>query len=105
MDFDGETLISVETRYDDQYDPYLILGFNDKGKETLKNITSENKDDVVGIFVGNQLITSFTVKKRNDSGTLKVLKPAKTKGADELKNLFLTQPLPLPIILQESEQV
>jgi len=105
LDFDGETLISVETRYDDQYDPYLILGFNDKGKETLKNITSENKDDVVGIFVGNQLITSFTVKKRNDSGTLKVLKPAKTKGADELKNLFLTQPLPLPIILQESEQV
>lgn len=105
LDFDGENLVSVDIRYDESYDPYLILNFNEEGKQALKAVTTDNMDNIVGIFVGNQLITSFTVKEANESGTLKILKPATTKEADDLKGLFLTEPLPLPIILQESEQV
>lgn len=105
LDFDGENLVSVDTRYDESYDPYLILNFNEEGKEALKNLTTDNMDNIVGIFIGNQLITSFTVKEVNYDGTLKILKPATTQEADTLKEMFLTEPLSLPIIFQESEQL
>lgn len=105
LDFDGESLTSVEIRYNEEYDPYLILKFTEEGKQSLTNLTTDNNNNIVGIFVGNQIITSFTVKEVNGSGTLTILKPTATKEADYLKELFLTKPLPLPIILQESEQV
>lgn len=105
LEFDGETLVSVDIRYDESYDPYLILNFNEEGKEALKNLTTDNMDNIVGIFIGNQLVTSFTVKEVNQEGTLKILKPATTQEADMLQEVFLTEPLPLPIIFQESEQL
>jgi len=105
LEFDGESLVSVETRYDEAYDPYLILNFAKNGKESLKSLTEGNMNNIIGIFIGNQLVTSFTVKETNQNGTLNILKPATTQEADDLKEVFLTEPLPLPIILQESEQV
>jgi len=105
IDFDESTLASVETRYDESYNPYLILHFNNKGKEEIQQITNENNGNVIGIFVGNKLITSFTVKETNSTGIIKILKPDSTKEADELKELLLTKPLPLPLILQDSQQV
>ncbi len=103
LEFNGSSLIAIDTRYDEAYDPYLTLKFNQSGKDELKTITENSLEKVVGIFVGNQLITSFTVKEVNQDGKLKILKPATTKEADDLKKLFFTKPLPLPIIFQESE--
>ncbi|MBA4336846.1 hypothetical protein C0416_03680 [bacterium] len=105
LEFDGESLTSIETRYDEAYDPYLNLNFTKEGKESLKSLTEGNMSNIIGIFVGNQLITSFTVKEPNQNGELTILKPATTQEADDLKETFLKEPLPLPIILQESEKV
>jgi len=105
IEFNSSSLESVETKYDESYDPYLILHLTSEGKTALQEITTKNRNKIIGIFVGNKLITSFTAKKTNSTGTLKILKPANTKEADDLKDLFLTKPLPLPIILQDSEQV
>ena len=105
LDFNGETLTSVEIRYDESYDPYLVLHFNTTGKNSIKTITEENIQEVLGIFLGKELVTSFTVKKVNKEGDFTILKPNSSKEADMFKKTFLTDPLPLPIILQESEKI
>ncbi|MBD3156307.1 hypothetical protein GF369_00605 [Candidatus Peregrinibacteria bacterium] len=105
LDFNGETLSSVEIRYDDSYDPYLVLHFTPEGASSIKTITEENMKKVLGIFLGKELVTSFTVKEVNEEGNFTILKPASSQEADMLQKAFLTDPLPLPIILQESEQI
>ncbi len=105
LDFNGETLSSVEIRYDESYDPYLVLHFTPEGENSIKTITEENMKEVLGIFLGKELVTSFTVKEVNEDGNFTILKPASSQEADMFEKAFLTDPLPLPIILQESEQI
>lgn len=95
-----EYLKKVDIMYTEDYDPYLILTFDAKGKDLLEKITEENMDNILGIFAGNNLITSFTVKEVNSNGKLRILRPSKTEEADYLKAKLETDPLPVPIMFK-----
>lgn len=103
-DLTHEYLKNIDIIYTEEYDPYLVLSFNPEGKKLLEQITEENTDNILGIFAGKQLITSFTVKEVNSEGELKILRPSSTKEADELKEMLEMEPLPVPIILKESDE-
>lgn len=96
-DIKSQYVDNVETLYTKEYDPYLIIHLNDEGREKLKILT-EKTGDVLGVFVGNELITSFTVKEINENGYIKIMSPASTSEADTLFQKFTTKPLPVPII-------
>jgi parvulin-like peptidyl-prolyl isomerase len=98
---DKNYIKSVNIIYDENYDPYLIIKLNEDGKNALENLTKNNIDKVIGVFAGNQLITSFTVKEVNSSGEIKILQPTKTKEADRLKDLILMKKLAAPLIFIE----
>lgn len=100
-----EYLEKVETIYTEEYDPFLIVTFNTDGKQLLEEITDTNHDNVLGIFTGKILITSFTVKKTNKSGELNILKPSTTKEADDLKDTITMEPLPASIILMDETKI
>ena len=92
-------LNNVEITYTKEYDPYLTLNFNEDGKLMLKSLTEKNMNNILGIFVGKELITSFTVQEVNDKGVIKILRPATTKEADDLKAKLTQLALPAPVIL------
>jgi parvulin-like peptidyl-prolyl isomerase len=94
---------NVETIYTQEYDPYILVKLNDEGKNLLKNITERNNNNILGIFAGKELITSFTVQEVNVDGVIKILRPSTTKEADELKAKLTQEPLPAPIILIEEK--
>jgi len=93
----------TETIYTQEYDPYIVITFNEEGKKMLKDITARNMNNILGIFTGKDLITSFTVQELNEKGEIKILRPSTTKEADELKAKLSQQPLPAPIILIEEK--
>lgn len=97
-------LANVDIVYTREYDPYIVLTFNEGGKEMLKNLTMKNMNNILGIFVGKELITSFTVQEINDKGVIKILRPSTTKEADELKYKLMQTALPAPVILIEQEE-
>jgi parvulin-like peptidyl-prolyl isomerase len=100
---DHEYLEDIEIIYTEDYDPYLLLKFNEEGENLLEQITEQNMDNILGIFAGKQLITSFTVKEVNVDGELKILRPSTTEEADELLEILTKEPLPVPVILKDTE--
>lgn len=99
-----EHLKSVDLMYNEEYDPYLILTFDQKGKQLLEEITENNMDNVLGVFAGKNMVTSFTVKDINSDGKLRILRPSKTEEADYLKEKLSMEPLPVPIILKPTTE-
>jgi parvulin-like peptidyl-prolyl isomerase len=101
VDFSSDNMKNVKIMYAEDYDPYLIVSFNEEGTQALKELTEQNQEEILGIFIGSELITSFTVKEVNVSGTIKILRPKDTKEADNLKELFETKPHPAHLIFIE----
>ncbi len=99
----GEYLKKAETFYDEDYNPYTVITFNNEGKALLEKITDENYNEIIGVFTGQKLRTSFIVEETNHSGEIKILQPSTTKEADELLEALYLEPLPAPIILIEEE--
>ncbi|MFC1655391.1 peptidylprolyl isomerase [Patescibacteria group bacterium] len=99
----GEYLKKAETFYNEDYDPYTIITFNREGKELLEKVTDENYNEIIAVFTGQKLRTSFIVENVNYSGEIKILQPSTTKEADELLEALYLEPLPAPIILIEEE--
>lgn len=99
----GEYLKKAETFYDEDYDPYTIITFNNEGKQLLEKITDENYNQIIALFTGQKLRTSFIVEGINYSGEIKILQPSTTKEADELIEAIYLDPLPAPLILIDEE--
>ena len=103
LDFTSEYIKSVNIKYKDEYDPYIIIQFNSEGKEKLKTITEENMDSIIGVFSGINLVTSFTVKEVNEDGIIKILSPTNTIEAEALKDQLENGKLAAPIILKDEQ--
>jgi len=105
LDFSPNYIQSVDVRYDEKYDPYVVMQFNTEGKEKLKEITEENMDSIIGIFAGVNLVTSFTVKEVNEDGIIKILSPTETAEAETLQDQLLNGNLAAPIILKDEQSI
>lgn len=103
--FNGENLSGVSITYTEEYDPFITLHFNDRGKFELERLTEMEQEEIIGIFLGKELITSFTVHVTNRKGELKILQPNTTLEADELKNHFKIGTLPAPIVLVSDSSI
>ncbi|MFC1809925.1 peptidylprolyl isomerase [Patescibacteria group bacterium] len=99
-DLEGEFITSVDIIFDNEYDPFLVLKLNDEGRRLLKELSGTN-GDILGIFSGDELITSFTVKEILENGEFKILSPNNTEEADNIQEKLLLKPLPVPIIFIE----
>ena len=102
-DLTQKYLSNVDIIYTKEYDPYIVMNFNEEGKKMLKDLTARNMNNILGIFVGKELITSFTVQEVNDKGVIKILRPATTKEADDLKAKLTQLALPAPVILVDEK--
>ncbi|MBU1446079.1 peptidylprolyl isomerase [Patescibacteria group bacterium] len=105
VNFSADYVKNVNIKYDETYNPYLVIQFNSEGTEKLKTITEENTDSIIGVFSGMDLITSFTVKEVNESGTIKILSPEKTSDAEALREQLVNGKLAAPIILKDEQSV
>lgn len=100
-DMGGNYIKNSNIIFDEQYKPFIEVRLNDEGKELLHTLTEENDKEILGVFVGNELITSFTVKEVNGSGIITIKTPSNTQEADKIKEKFDLAPLPAPIIFIE----
>lgn len=98
---DGDFINNTGIIFDENYKPFIEVRLSAEGKDLLQNLTEENSEEILGVFVGNELITSFTVKEVNGSGIITVKTPANTTEADIIKEKFDLAPLPAPIIFIE----
>lgn len=96
----GNHIATIKTMYDEEYDPFLKLKLDPEGEKKLQELT-QNQGDILGIFSGNELITSFTVKEVIDNGILKIMAPLNTKEADKMTDKLTLKQLPVPIVLIE----
>jgi len=97
----GNYVVASNILYGENYKPFIEVVLNQEGREMLHKLTEENDKEILGVFIGNELITSFTVKEVNGSGIITVKTPANTQEADTLKEKFDLKPLPAPIIFIE----
>lgn len=96
----GDHIESIKALYDENYDPHLVVQLDQEGKALLEELT-KNNGDILGIFSGDELITSFTVKEVISNGILKIMAPVNTEEADTTTDKLLLKELPLPIVLIE----
>jgi hypothetical protein len=99
-DLIGNRIKSINTLYDETYDPHLIVQLDEEGTKILEELTKTN-DEILGIFSGDEVITSFTVKEVISDGKLKIMAPINTKEADTIIDKLNLKVLPVPIVLIE----
>lgn len=99
-DLTGNHIVSIKTLYDETYDPHLIVQLDEENTKLLEQLT-QNNDDILGIFSGDELITSFTVKEVISDGKLKIMAPINTQEADSMIDKLTLKELPVPIVLIE----
>ncbi len=99
-DLIGNHIVSIKTLYDETYDPQLIVQLDEEGTKLLEQLT-QNNDDILGIYSGDELITSFTVKEVISDGILKIMAPINTEEADSITAKLTLKELPVPIVFIE----
>lgn len=97
----GNYVVASNITFDEDYKPFIEVVLNQEGRDLLHKLTEENDKEILGVFIGNELITSFTVKEVNGSGIITVKTPNNTKEADTLKEKFDLKPLAAPILIVE----
>lgn len=85
--------------------PVVVISFDDTGKETFCNITTNNIWKQMAIFIWWEMITSPVIQSKICDGSAQIDWWFTPESAKELTNQLNAGALPAPLILMQEEKV
>jgi len=95
----GEHFVHADVSFNQVYEPYVSIQFNDEGAEMFANITDKNVGKPLAIFVGGELISAPTVRAKIQGGQAIIEGNFTIDEATELARDLNTGAIPAPIVL------
>ncbi len=95
----GEHFVHADVAFNQMYEPYVTIQFNDEGSELFTEITERNIDKPLAIFVGGDLISAPTVRTKISGGQAIIEGNFTIEEATELARDLNTGAIPAPIVL------
>ena len=86
-------------------EPIVAVEFNSEGKDLFAKITRENKDQILAIFLDNQIISSPVIRDEISDGKAVISGGFKAEEAKELVRNLNYGALPVPIELVSTQTV
>ncbi|MBI2453478.1 protein translocase subunit SecF [Candidatus Peregrinibacteria bacterium] len=95
----GEHFQRADVQFDNLYNPYVTIKFNDEGAKLFEQITERNTGKRVAIFVGGELISAPTVNEKISGGSAQISGTFTLDEATKLARDLNTGAIPAPITL------
>lgn len=95
----GEHFVHADVEFNQAYQPYVSIQFNDEGSTLFEEITKRNVGKPVAIFVGGGLISSPTVNETISGGQAQISGNFTIEDAQTLARDLNTGAIPAPISL------
>lgn len=95
----GEHFVHADVAFNQVYQPYVSIQFNEEGAELFAELTERNIGKPLAIFVGGQLISAPTVRAKIQGGSAQIEGNFSIEEASELARDLNTGAIPAPIVL------
>lgn len=95
----GEHFVHADVAFNQLYEPYVSIQFNDEGAEMFADITERNISKPLAIFVGGELISAPNVNTKISGGQAIIEGNFSIDEATELARDLNTGAIPAPIVL------
>lgn len=95
----GQQFTHADVQFDQLYQPYVSIQFNDEGAKLFADITGRNVGKQVAIFVGGQLISAPTVNEKISGGKAQITGRYTVDTATGLARDLNTGAIPAPVVL------
>lgn len=95
----GEHFQHADVMFNESYQPYVSINFTEEGAELFSQLTEENVDKRIAIFVGGGLVSAPTVREKISGGTAQITGNFSLEEAQDLARELNTGAIPAPIEL------
>lgn len=95
----GQQFMHADVQFDQLYQPYVSIQFNEEGAKLFEKITGENVGKPVAIFVGGQLISAPNVREKISGGKAQISGRYTVDEAGNLARDLNTGAIPAPVVL------
>lgn len=95
----GKQFTHADVQFDQLYQPYISIQFNDEGAKLFEKITEKNINKPLAIFVGGQLISAPTVNAKIAGGKAQISGRFTVEEATTLARDLNTGAIPAPVVL------
>ncbi|MBI5754672.1 peptidylprolyl isomerase, partial [Candidatus Peregrinibacteria bacterium] len=95
----GEHFVRADVQFDDFYNPYISIQFDEEGAKLFEEITGRNVQKPVAIFVGGELISAPNVQEKISGGKAQISGKFTLEEATNLARDLNTGAIPAPIVL------
>ncbi|MEK7145599.1 MAG: peptidylprolyl isomerase [Patescibacteria group bacterium] len=95
----GEHFKHADVAFNQAYQPYVAITFNDEGSQLFEELTKNNIGKPIAIFVGGTLISSPTVQDVIVGGSATISGNFTLEEAQDLARELNTGAIPAPIVL------
>jgi SecD/SecF fusion protein len=95
----GQQFVHADVVFDQLYQPYVSIQFNDEGSKLFEQITERNINKPLAIFVGGELISAPTVNEKISGGKAQITGNYTVATAGDLARDLNTGAIPAPIVL------
>jgi protein-export membrane protein SecD/preprotein translocase SecF subunit len=95
----GEHFVHADVEFNQMYQPYVSIQFNDEGGKLFEEITGRNVGKPLAIFVGGQLISAPNVDAKIAGGKAQISGRFTIDEANNLARDLNTGAIPAPITL------
>lgn len=85
-DLDSKYLLNAKVEYNQKYEPFISIQFNEQGAKLFEVITARNIGKPLGIFVGGQLIAAPNVNEKISGGKAQISGRFTMEEANNLAN-------------------
>ncbi len=95
----GKQFVHADVEFNQLYQPYVSIQFNDDGAKLFEEITGRNVGKPLAIFVGGQLISAPNVNQKISGGRAQITGRFTVDEANNLARDLNTGAIPAPIVL------
>ncbi len=95
----GEHFVHADVQFNQVYQPYVSIQFNNEGGELFAEITERNINKPLAIFVGGDLISAPNVRGKINGGQAQIEGDFSIEEATKLARDLNTGAIPAPIVL------
>ncbi len=95
----GKHFTHADIQYDQFFNPYVSIQFNDEGAKLFEKLTEKNVGKPLAIFVGGQLISAPNVNEKISGGKAQISGRFTLEEANKLARDLNTGAIPAPVVL------
>ena len=95
----GEHFVHADVQLDQFFQPYVSIQFNDEGGDLFAELTGNNVNKRIAIFVGGELISAPNVQQKISGGQAQITGQFTNEEAKTLARDLNTGAIPAPIVL------